>query len=272
MNRYTVAFSPCPNDTFMFHELVSQRANGGREPGTWGVEVHVEDVETLNRMALRGTFDVSKLSFHAWLLAKDKYALLNAGFAMGFGCGPVVVTNRDIRPHDLASCRIAVPGELTTAHLLLRLFAPEAQTKTFLRYDLIMDALIKGEVDCGVIIHETRFVFERQGLRKLVDLGEWWEERTGLPIPLGGVCVRTDAPPGFAEEFDAALTDSIEAARRNPAPALAYAATLALETDEEVLRNHIKTFVNDFSVGRSEVSKQAIVKLEQMSLEAGLIP
>ena len=185
--RLTVAYSPCPNDTFMFCDVATGRLRlPGRE-----IEVHLHDVETLNRLAVEGgRYDITKLSFHAWLLVGEQYELLNVGAALGFGCGPVVVAANGTVPDDLAGCRVAVPGELTTAHLLFRLWGRDAGKKVFSPYDQIIDMVAAGQVDAGVIIHEGRFTYEQAGLRLLVDLGQWWQQLTGLPIPLGCIVAR----------------------------------------------------------------------------------
>ncbi len=179
--KLTLAYSPCPNDTFMFRDL----AEGAESLEGHDIEVHLHDVETLNSMALESTYDISKVSFAAWLRVDARYELLRAGAALGFGCGPLVVSRRALQHDDLAQCRIAVPGELTTAHLLLRLWAPQARDKVFVPYDRIIPLVAGGAADCGVIIHEGRFVYPQAGLKCLVDLGEWWERETKLPVTLG---------------------------------------------------------------------------------------
>ena len=201
----TLAYSPCPNDTFMFHDI----ATGTLRPRGVTVQIHLHDVETLNRAALAGRFDITKLSFAAWLQARSEYTLLNAGAALGYGCGPVVVARRPMDAAALAGCRVAIPGELTTAHLLLRLWQPSIGQRVFVRYDEVIGLVAAGEVDAGVIIHEGRFVYQQAGLHLVVDLGRWWEQRTSLPIPLGCIAARTSLGPERIGEFEALLARAI---------------------------------------------------------------
>jgi len=263
--KLSLACSPCPNDTFMFHGL----ASGKMPVEGCELEVHLHDIETLNRLALRGTYAVTKLSFGAWMLARRHYRLLNAGAAMGFGCGPLIVSGggRELSRDDLRNCRIAVPGELTTAHLLLRLWAPHAGNKVFLRYDKIIPAVLAGEADCGVIIHESRFTYERDGLRKIVDLGEWWEQTTRLPVPLAAIGVRQDVPAQVASSLEDALRRSIADARANPAAPMEFARRHAREMDDDVLREHIRTFVNDYSLAPGPDARAATETLIRMATQ-----
>lgn len=231
----------------------------------------MHDVEELNRAAFEERFDITKLSFHAYLLVREKYRLLSVGSALGFGCGPVLIAKRDLTREDLTSCRIAIPGEFTTAHLLLRLYAPEAQNKTFVVYDKVFKAIQSGQADCGVIIHESRFTFEQLGLRKIVDLGDWWEKETGHPIPLGGIAMRKDLTGELAKPFEDILRKSIKASYANPEQALPYIRQHAQEMEPEILRKHIKTFVNDFTLDLGDTGHAAIAKLEEMAHNTGVI-
>jgi 1,4-dihydroxy-6-naphthoate synthase len=263
----SMAYSPCPNDTFMFHAVASGELAGK----DFGFAVHLHDVETLNRLALESRYDVTKISFHAWLLARQHYRLLGAGAALGHGNGPLLVARHAMMPGDWAACRIAVPGELTTAHLLLRLRAPEARQKIFVPYDRVLDMVLSGEADCGVLIHETRFVYRERGLTCLADLGEWWESRTGHPIPLGCIVAHRrlgDAMTGDVEEL---LRDSIHRALANPAATDAYVRDNARETDPSVVERHIRMFVNEFSLDLGAEGRAAIAALESMAREAGII-
>ena len=266
--KLSLAFSPCPNDTFMFHGV----ATGKLQLEGCEVEVHLHDIETLNRHALEGTYDITKLSFHAYLFASEQYRLLEAGAALGFGCGPILVSTKPTSPREVLDSRIAIPGELTTAHLLFRLWAPEARDKVFVTYDRVMEMVASGEVDCGVIIHEGRFVFQQAGLQQIVDLGQWWEETTKLAIPLAGIGVRRSLPEGLAGRFDALLRRSILDARANSADALPYIRQHAQEMDEEVLSKHIDTFVNEYSLGLGPDGVAAMARLEEMARSAGVIP
>ena len=265
--RLSVAYSPCPNDTFMFHDLATGKlALPGRE-----LQVHLHDVETLNAMAMAGRFDVTKLSFHTLLLVEREYRCLGVGAALGFGCGPVIVAKKDIPPDQLPQCRFAVPGELTTAHLLLRLWAPEARNKVFARYDRIMDLVASGQADAGVIIHEGRFVFERMGFRLLVDLGKWWQDTTSLPIPLGCIAARRSLGERTIGEFEALLRRAIENSIARPERTVDYVRRHAQEIDEGVLSRHIETFVNDYSLDLGDEGRRAVEKLRELARAAGIV-
>ncbi len=263
----SVAYSPCPNDTFMFHDL----ATGALAMPDRAIEVHLHDVETLNRLAMKATYDVTKLSFHAWLLVQEEYELLNVGAALGTDCGPVVVAARELQREDLAACRIAVPGELTTAHLLLRLWAPEAVNKLFARYDRIMDLVASGEVDAGVLIHEGRFVYGRAGLTRVADLGQWWPEQTDLPIPLGCIAARKSLGTETIREFESLLKRAIENSLARPEGTLDYVRQHAQEMDEAVLTEHIRTFVNDYSLDLGDDGWAAVAALQRLAREAGVL-
>jgi 1,4-dihydroxy-6-naphthoate synthase len=263
----TLAFSPCPNDTFIFHGIASGRL---RLPGV-EFDITLGDVEALNRAALNGVHDITKLSFHAYLLVRDRYRLLNAGAALGFGCGPVVVAKRPVDRGALAGCSVAVPGELTTAHLLLRLFAPEARNKRFVRYDRVIELVQSGEVECGVIIHEDRFVYPRAGLLEIADLGDWWEKETAAPVPLGCIAMREELAEELGEAFDNLVRQSIALAKTDPETALPYIRAHARQMERDVLDRHIATFVNESSLDLGQEGRRALSKLEAMALKAGVI-
>jgi 1,4-dihydroxy-6-naphthoate synthase len=264
----SLGFSPCPNDTFIFNGLVS-----GQVPlPELSLTPALHDVETLNHMAFQETLDVSKLSFYAWLKVKANYRLLASGGALGYGCGPLVIARRPLSREDMARCRIVLPGQWTTAHLLLRLWAPEAQRRRFLPYDQIFAALDAGEADCGVIIHESRFTFQSAGFQAVVDLGAWWEEQTGLPIPLGCIAAHRRMPVTRVAQLEEAIRQSIRLARLDPESALPYIRAHAQEMTADVLRAHIDTFVNEFSFDLGAVGRQAIDVLAARAREAGLLP
>ena len=263
----SVAYSPCPNDTFMFHDL----ANGRLAWPGLTMDVHLHDVETLNRMALDGVYDVTKVSFHAYLKAQREYQLLSVGAAVGEGCGPVVVARREIDPSEYAGCTLAVPGELTTAHLLLRLAMPQFRKRVFVRYDRVMDMVAGGEADAGVIIHEGRFLYEKASLVMLADLGEWWQGRTGLPIPLGGIVARRGLGAETIGRFEDMLGQAIRASVENPAGTLDYVRQHAQEMDADVLAEHIRTFVNDYSLDLGDRGRAAIRRLADLARDAGFL-
>ncbi len=265
--KITIAYSPCPNDTFMFHSV----AKGLVRMDGCEFDVHLHDVETLNRMAFEGVYDVTKLSFHAWLLVADRYEMLGAGAALGYGCGPVVVSRRDIAPEELPRCRLAVPGEFTTAHLLLRLWAPDVADKVFVRYDEVMGMVASGEVDAGVIIHEGRFTYERAGLRLLADLGQWWQDKTSLPIPLGCIAARKELGPERIADIERLLRRGIGESFDRPDRTTEYVRQYAQEMDPDVLAAHIRTFVNDYSRDIGDEGRLAVAKLGELARESGII-
>ena len=265
--KLTAACSPCPNDTFMFHDL----ASGDLTLPDRRIEVQLHDVETLNRMALTGTFDVTKVSFHTYLLVRQEYQLLSVGAALGFGCGPVVVSRGGIGPGEIAGACVAVPGKLTTAHLLLELWEPRITDKVFVRYDKVMDMVARGEVDAGVIIHEGRFVYEQAGLELVADLGLWWQEQTQLPIPLGGIVARKSLGEETILAFESLLRKAITNSMANPGGTREYVLRHAAEMDSDVLDEHIKTFGNDYSLDLGDEGRAAIAEMRRRAEEAGII-
>ncbi len=260
-------YSPCPNDTFMFNALATGQV--GVEGYTIKSELH--DVETLNGLAMDRVLDVSKLSFYAWMAVKDDYQLLDNGAAMGFGCGPLLIANQPLQRSDINQCRVVLPGRWTTAHLLFRLWAPDAGRRHFVPYDRIFDTLASGQADCGVIIHESRFTFASAGFMPVVDLGAWWEAKTGLPIPLGCIAARQQLGEPLHARIDAAIHDSIRRAMADPVTAVPYIRQYAQEMDEDVLQAHIRTFVNDFSLDLPPQGHTAIRTLESMARHAGAL-
>jgi 1,4-dihydroxy-6-naphthoate synthase len=263
----TLGFSPCPNDTFIFNGLI----NGPLEIPGHTLNERLHDVETLNRMAFDETLDVTKLSFFAWLMVKQHYRLLDCGGALGFGCGPVVIARRKMTRGDMAGCRIAIPGQWTTAHLLFRLWAPEARQRIFMAYHQIFDAIRQGRADCGVIIHESRFTFELEGFCQVMDLGAFWERRTRLPIPLGCIAVHKRIGPSVVHHLESQIRESIAMAQADPAAALPYIRSHAQEMTRSVLGAHIETFVNAFSLSLGSRGRAAVDALELEARKAGVI-
>ncbi len=255
----SIAYSPCPNDTFIFNQLAQQA----------GVKTYLHDVETLNNFAFEDKYDITKLSFHAWILLKDRYELLNVGSALGRGCGPLVISKDENSLN--ADSVIAVPGEYTTAHLLLRLWSPQLHNRIFMPFDQIMDAVENGEADAGVIIHEGRFVYQDRGFKCLQDLGEWWESTTGQPIPLGCIAARKSLGAARISEIEDALKKSILLAFDDPESATEYIKAHAQELDDAVTSEHIKTYVNDFTLDLGDEGRTAIAKLEEMAKATGVI-
>jgi 1,4-dihydroxy-6-naphthoate synthase len=251
----TLGFSPCPNDTFLFHALVHDRVE---MEGLPGLEVRMADVETLNRLALEGRLDITKVSYGVVPQLLSRYVVLRAGGAMGFGCGPLIVARSALRRDELAGARIAIPGRHTTAALLLRLYAPEAGTLLEMPYERIMPAVEAGEVDAGLIIHESRFTFQEHGLVQVVDLGAWWEEETGSPIPLGAIVARRALGVERLRRIEAAIRASTEAAMADPEASRDYVREHAQEMDEEVMQRHIDLYVNAFSIDVGEPGERAV--------------
>ncbi len=259
----SLGFSPCPNDTFMFHALVH-----GPRP------VHYEllDIEGLNRCAQDDPprFDVSKLSIPALARRLDHYTLLDAGAALGRGCGPLVVqAAAGTAQHldDLAGQTVAIPGPFTTAFMLLRMFGPADLRPVAMRFDKIMPAVAAGEVAAGLIIHESRFTYADHGLIELTDLGELWERDTGLPLPLGVIAARRSLGRRVISDIEGALRHSIHAAIKDPARSAAWVAEHAQEMDTEVCRQHIELYVNQFSLALGEQGRAAVERALQVSRE-----
>jgi 1,4-dihydroxy-6-naphthoate synthase len=264
----TLGFSPCPNDTFMFYPLVHGLVDTG------GILFHerLEDVETLNQFALKGELDISKVSYHALGHIRDEYALLRSGSALGRGCGPLLVAAGRINPAELRGKTIAVPGRYTTALLLLRLFDPSLENFIIMPFNEIMDSVLSGIVDAGLIIHESRFSYQGFGLHKLVDLGEWWERETGMPIPLGGIVARRSLGIETIAAVEQALNQGVYYAQAHPDQAANYIREHSQEMSSEVCTEHIKLYVNDYSLNLGDDGIEAISFLLKRAEKAGLIP
>ncbi|HEU0016587.1 MAG TPA: 1,4-dihydroxy-6-naphthoate synthase [Longimicrobium sp.] len=264
----SLGYSPCPNDTFIFHALVhgTVRAEG------LAFRERLEDVETLNRLAAAGALDVCKVSYGAVPALLDGYVLLRSGGALGRGCGPLIVARRELGPDELRTARIAIPGRNTTANLLLRLFAPDAPPGTERVYSDIMPAVARGEFDAGLIIHESRFTYPQHGLSRVVDLGEWWEETTGLPIPLGGIAARRALGEPVIRAVEDAVRRSVEHAFAHPADSREYVRAHSQEMDDDVARQHIDLYVNRFSVDVGDEGERAVAELFARAAAAGIVP
>jgi 1,4-dihydroxy-6-naphthoate synthase len=262
-----LGFSPCPNDTFVFHALL----HGLVEVGDLEFEAGLADVETLNRMAIDRRLDVAKVSYGALPYLLDEYALLRSGGALGRGCGPLLVARDLLSSEQLRGARIAVPGRFTTANLLLRLYEPEAAPGTELRYDRIVPAVAAGEFDAGLIIHESRFTYPARGLVQVADLGAWWEATTGAPIPLGAIVARRSLGSSL-DRIDSAIRRSVEFAIRDPAASAEYVARHARELSCEVTRRHIELYVTEFSIDLGEEGEAAVTELLTRAASVGLVP
>jgi 1,4-dihydroxy-6-naphthoate synthase len=265
----TLAYSPCPNDTFIFTPWVE-----GHIPGAPAVVERFEDIDTLNQIALRGEPDVVKVSFHALGHLRDRYCLLRSGGALGRGCGPLVVSKIPFAPGEMASKTVAIPGKLTTAALLVRLFAPalrDAQI-TVMPFDQIMPAVCEGRVDAGVIIHESRFTYQRHGLTQIVDLGEWWERETGHAIPLGGILMRRDLGDALIRRTEHALAQSVDFAFAHTDLVWQTVRRHAQEMEDDVMRQHIALYVNEFTRDYGVEGLAAIEYLLGTAERLGLVP
>jgi 1,4-dihydroxy-6-naphthoate synthase len=279
MGALRLAYSPCPNDTFIFHAWVT-----GLLPEVPSVTERLEDIDTLNNLASLGEADVIKVSFYAFGYLRDRYALLHSGGALGRGCGPLIVARKDshLRPadsaggaaslaDDLSRVRVAIPGELTTAALLSGLFSGSARRRVVMPFDRIMPAVAAGEIDAGVIIHEGRFTYGSYGLRRLVDLGDWWERTTGLPIPLGGIAVSRALSRELQAQAERAVRESVSYARAHPDASREYVAAHSQEVDPVVCQAHIDLYVTDASVDYGPEGEEAIERLLAAAAGAGLV-
>jgi 1,4-dihydroxy-6-naphthoate synthase len=264
----TLGFSPCPNDTFMFYPLV----HGLVDTAGLSFQERLEDVETLNRLALKNELDISKVSYHALGHIRGEYALLRSGSALGRGCGPLLVAREKMTPSDLYNRVIAVPGQYTTALLLLRLLDPRLEKFLVMPFNEVMDAVTSGIADAGLIIHESRFTYQGFGLHKLLDLGEWWEEATGLPIPLGGIVARRSLGADNIAVIERALRSGVQYARNNPTAATGYIREHSQEMSAEICAAHIKLYVNDFSTNLGEEGERAIAELLRRAEKSDIIP
>ncbi|MBF0564101.1 MAG: 1,4-dihydroxy-6-naphthoate synthase [Nitrospirae bacterium] len=286
MKCLNVGYSPCPNDTYVFYALM----NGKLDTGGLCFKEKIEDVETLNRAALKGELEITKLSAYAFGVVNDKYEMLDAGGAMGYGCGPLVVTRNPMpdksMPNNtmpeiagagfdisrLRGKRIAIPGIHTTAYLLLRLCDPVlGETAVPMPFNEIMGAVRAGEVDAGLIIHESRFTYASYGLVQAIDLGKWWEGQTGLPIPLGCIAARRDIGSTVASRTSDLIRESLLYARGNEEEALAYARRYCQELSEDVIRSHIGLYVNDFTLGAGPEGRKAVDALLRMARHKGIL-
>ena len=256
----TLGFSPCPNDTFIFDALVNSKINtGGLQ-----FDVVLEDVQTLNKWALQGKLDITKLSYGVLPLVLEQYIVLNSGSALGSGVGPLLIKNEKLIINNVEEYLIAIPGEHTTAHLLFSLAYPEAKNKIFLRYDEIENFVLEGK-GLGVIIHENRFTYADKGLQKITDLGDYWEKETGKSIPLGGIVVKRSVDSTVKLQVDALIRKSIEYAYVNHYKELTdYVKKHSQEMSEAVMRQHIDLYVNNYSISLGQTGKDAVRKLLQV--------
>jgi 1,4-dihydroxy-6-naphthoate synthase len=264
----TIGYSPCPNDTYIFYALVHDKV---RVPGIKFRE-RLEDVETLNRMALDNALDITKISYHALGHLRDQYALLRSGSALGRGCGPLLVAKPGTDLSAIKRGVVAVPGKLTTACLLLHLFDPLVTNIEVMPFDRIMDAVARGDACAGLIIHESRFTYPRYKLEKLLDLGEWWETYSGLPIPLGGILGRRLLGRDALLKIESGIRESLRYAHAHNGEVLEYCGQHSQEMDEGVMKCHIDLYVNDFSLDLGQEGLAAVSRLFDEAEVRGIFP
>jgi len=268
MNKISLGFSTCPNDTYIFDAMVHQKIN------TEGLvfDVFLGDVEELNKKAFNSELDVTKLSYHAYSKIASSYLLLDSGSALGFKNGPLLISKRKIYPDELVDVKIAIPGLNTTANLLLGIAFPNAKNKFEYLFSDIEEAILSNEIDAGLIIHENRFTFEQKGLKKIIDLGEYWEQETGLPIPLGGIAVNRNLDNDLQLKINRVLKRSVDFAFENPKSAYPYIKQYAQEMSEDVMYKHIDLYVNDFTKDLGKTGREAIKVLYERAINSCVLP
>lgn len=266
--KITLGFSPCPNDTFIFDALVHHKID------TEGLdfEVVLGDVEELNLKAFNKELDVTKLSYHAYGYLTDDYVLLDSGSALGKGCGPILVQSSKIQSLKLGDAKIAIPGKYTTANFLLSIAHPEATNKTEMLFSDIENAVLTGKVDAGLLIHENRFTYEQKGLKKIIDLGEYWEKTIGALIPLGGIVMKRSFDEATIRKINRLIRKSIEYAFKNEGSALTYMQQHAQEMDEKIMMQHVALYVNKYSIDLAEEGRAAVTKMFNLAQQKGVIP
>lgn len=274
MKTFTLGYSPCPNDTFLFYALANKKID---TDGLNFKEVLL-DIETLNQMALRSELDITKTSYHAFGYLLEDYCLLRSGGAIGKNCGPLIVSKKDFDIHALQNRKIAIPGRLTTANLLLQLFIyenyiPDSPSNQFIEipFNKIMDAVVKGEADAGLVIHEGRFTYHSYGLKKIIDLGEWWEKNTTLPLPLGCIIAKRSLGKEIIKRIETIIRKSIEYSLKNKNEAMPYIKKYSQELEDEVIGQHINLYVNEYSLDIKEEGLLAVRELFRKAELVGLV-
>jgi 1,4-dihydroxy-6-naphthoate synthase len=266
----TLGFSPCPNDCFMFDAMVHRRIDlEGLD-----FDVRMADIEALNSAAFAGGVDITKLSFHAFAYCADDYVLLDAGSALGRNCGPLLISQRPISPEEVAAgdLRIAIPGKYTTANFLLSLAFPRATDKSECLFSDIEAGVLDGRFDAGLIIHENRFTYADRGLKKIIDLGEFWESETGTAIPLGGIVISRRLPADVRQRVNRVMRRSVEYAFANRDASLPFVRANAQAMSDEVMYNHIDLYVNEYSVDHGVHGRRAVEVLFERARNSGVIP
>lgn len=265
--RITLGYSPCPNDTFIFGAL----ANGLIDTQGIDFEIVMDDVEALNKMAFAGVLDVTKLSYHAFAHLTTAYRLLQAGSALGNNCGPLLVAKTPLDTAQIEHARIAIPGKMTTANFLLSLAYPNAIHKVETLFSEIENAVCDGHCDAGLIIHENRFTYQQRGLTKLIDLGEYWESTTGLPIPLGGIVIKKEHPSDVQKLVNQLIRESVTFAYAHTDQVMPYIRTHAQAMEDHVMQSHIDLYVNEYSIDLGGKGRHAVQTMFSMAKAKGLI-
>lgn len=271
--KFTLGFSPCPNDTFIFDALIHKKID------TEGIDFEViyEDVETLNLMAFNNELDITKLSFHAFAFALKNYGLLDAGSALGHGVGPLLISRESaiseeyVKEHS-QQLKVAIPGVYTTANFLMSLAFPSLQQKELYLFSEIEDAVSRSEIDLGLIIHESRFTYQQKGLHKITDLGNYWEKETGLPIPLGGIVGNRRIPKKELQTISRLIRKSIEFAFDDPQSGLGFIKSLSQEMEEDVIFKHINLYVNNYSLSLGQSGRDAVTILFDKARSLNVVP
>ena len=266
--KLTLGFSPCPNDTFIFDALV----NGKIDTEGLEFDYFLADVEDLNRRAFNAHSDITKISCHAYAYASGNYLILDSGSALGYGSGPLLISREQIRNEDVKNAVIAIPGRYTTANLLFSIAWPDARNKREYLFSEIVNTILEGKADAGLIIHETRFTYAEKGLVKIADMGEFWEKLTGLPVPLGFIVINRRIPGDIALKFNRVLRRSIEYARKHSSQQQEFVTSNAREIEKSVISRHIDLYVNDFTLTLGPVGRKAVSELYRIAAEKGVIP
>jgi len=267
IREITVAHSPDSDDAFMFYGMATNKI---RVPGVKFTHT-LCDIETLNRMALQGHYDITAVSFHAYPYIQDRYAIMPSGGSVGEGYGPMIVASRNIPADEIGKIKIAVPGTMTTAYLALKLYAPDCVTEV-VPFDQIIPRVLDGKYEAGLIIHEGQLTYGKVGLYRVIDLGKWWRDLTGMPLPLGGNAIRRELGPTLLLACCNALRDSIRYALENREEALQYAMQFARDLDVQQADKFIGMYVNERTLDYGKDGREAITKLLEMGYERGLIP
>jgi len=266
--RYTIGFSPCPNDTFIFDAMLHGKVD------TEGLEfeVFMEDVEALNRRAFAGELAITKLSYHAFAHLTEQYALLDAGSALGNNCGPLLIAQKPMTEAEVNAAHIAIPGKMTTANFLLSMAFPAAKNKTEVLFSDVEDAVLENRADAGLIIHENRFTYQQKGLVKIMDLGEHWEQTTGLPIPLGGIVVHRSLPAEDQAKINRVMRRSVEYAFAHPSEVMPFVRAHAQAMEDAVMQAHIDLYVSQFTVDLGTRGRAAILEMFRIAEAQQIIP